>query len=137
MPNIQYDTATEPSKKTHFSLHLPSIKLGGFLKVLGVIIIAILLQLAAAVVAGFISAFSANIDVNSVSIMFDPQITIAYILVYYSISHFYKLSNTQSYLYFLFTLVLSFTTNFIQGAITLVALPPLLKLLHLMSESKT
>lgn len=115
MPNIQYDTTTEPSKKAHFSLHLPSIKLGGFLKVLGIIVVAILLQLASAVVAGFIFAFSANIDVNSVSIMFDPQITIAYILVYYSISHFYKLSNTQSYLYFLFTLVLSFTTNFIQG----------------------
>jgi len=85
----------------------------------------------AAVATGFIAAFSNNIEASNFNIIFDSQITIAYLLMYYSISHFYKFSDKQNYTLFVVTLILSFTTNFIQGAITLLILPPLLKKLKL------
>ncbi|PIR99123.1 hypothetical protein COT87_01140 [Candidatus Collierbacteria bacterium CG10_big_fil_rev_8_21_14_0_10_44_9] len=76
---------------------------------------------------GFISAFSNNIESGAFTIIFDSQITIAYLIMYYSLAHFYKFSERQNYLLFVTTLLLSFTTNFIQGALTLLILPPLLK----------
>lgn len=127
MPDIQYDQVAQTSKRKHFPLHLPSLKFGKIGRSLGVILVIVLLNLASAVIAGFISAFSSNIDVNSLTLTFDPQITIAYILVYYSFVHFYKLTSRQSYLYLILTLILSFTTNFIQGSITMIILPPILK----------
>lgn len=132
MPNLDFDA---PVTKKRFSL--PSLKLGAIGRVIGIILVAILLNLAAAVIAGFISAFSGNIDINSLTLTFDPQITIAYILVYYSFVHFYKLSSNQSYVYLLFTLFLSFTTTFVQGSVTMILLPPLLKKLRLIEIATT
>lgn len=104
------------------------------LKVLGIVILSILVYLGSAVVTGFISAFSNNIETSTFSVIFDSQITIAYILVYYSLASFYKMSSSQNYFLFVVTLLLSFTTNFIQGALTLLVLPPLLKRLGLISS---
>lgn len=104
------------------------------LKVLALIILSILVYLLSAVATGFISAFSTNIETGTFSIIFDSQITIAYLLMYYSLSHFNKFSENQNYSLFVATLLLSFTTNFIQGAITLLILPPLLKKLGLISH---
>ncbi|MFH1244081.1 MAG: hypothetical protein V1487_00695 [bacterium] len=132
MPDVQYDQTTTPKTRR---FHLPRLKFGKFGRTLGIILITILLNLGAAVIAGFISAFSSNIDVNSLSLIFDPQITIAYVLVYYSFVHFYKLTTNQSYLYLIFVLLLSFTTNFIQGSITMIVLPPLLKKLKLIDTA--
>lgn len=101
------------------------------LKILGILILFVLIYLAAAVATGFISAFSNNIDTSSFNIIFDSQITIAYLLMYYSLSHFNKLTEAQNYILFVLTLLLSFTTNFIQGALTLLIIPPLLKKLKL------
>ncbi|HBD02332.1 MAG: hypothetical protein UX38_C0003G0052 [Microgenomates group bacterium GW2011_GWC1_46_16] len=127
MPDVTYDQATPKSRR------FPALKFrfGGFFRILAIIALAILLNLAAAVIAGFISAFSGNIDINSLTLSFDPQITIAYLLVYYSFVHFYKITSRQSYFYLLFTLLLSFTTSFIQGSITMILLPPLLLKLRL------
>ena len=101
------------------------------LKVLGILVLFVLIYLGAAVLTGFISAFSTNIDTSTFSIVFDSQITIAYLLMYYSLSSFNKLTSSQNYVLFVVTLLLSFTTNFIQGALTLLILPPLLKKLGL------
>ena len=107
------------------------------LKVLALIIISVLVYLGSAVATGFISAFSNNIETSTFSIIFDSQITIAYLLMYYSLSHFNKFSENQNYWLFVITLLLSFTTNFIQGALTLLVLPPLLKKLGLIARQTT
>lgn len=112
-----------------------SNKLKSALKVLGVLILFVLVYLGSAVATGFISAFSNNIETSSFNIIFDSQITIAYLLMYYSLSHFNKFSEGQNYVLFVATLLLSFTTNFIQGAITLLILPPLLKKLGLIKSN--
>jgi hypothetical protein len=108
--------------------------LKSILKFLALVVIAVLVYLASAVATGFISAFSTNIESSTFNIIFDSQITIAYILVYYSLASFYKMSSAQNYTMFVITLLMSFTTNFIQGALTLLILPPLLKKLGLISH---
>jgi hypothetical protein len=109
-------------------------KMSSVLKALGILILFVLIYLGAAVVTGFISAFSNNIETSTFNLIFDSQITIAYLLMYYSLSRFYTLSDKQNYIFFVTTLLLSFTTNFIQGAITLLILPPLLKKLSLIQS---
>jgi len=104
------------------------------LKVLALVVLSVLVYLGAAVATGFISAFSNNIQTSSFAIIFDSQITIAYLLVYYSLASFYKMSSSQNYVLFVVTLLLSFTTNFIQGAFTLLILPPLLRKLGLITK---
>ncbi len=105
------------------------------LKSLGVIIFFVLIYLGAAVATGFISALSNNIETSTFNIIFDSQITIAYLLMYYMLAKFYKLSDRQNYVFFVTTLLLSFTTNFIQGSLTLLIVPPLLKKFHLIQNS--
>ena len=114
---------------------MPTLKT--LLKPLGVITLFVLIYLGSAVLTGFISAFSNNIENGTFNIIFDSQITIAYLLMYYSLSHFYKLSDRQNYILFVTTLLLSFTTNFIQGALTLLIFPPLLKRLGLIASQNT
>lgn len=109
-------------------------KVKSILKSLGVIILSIVVYLGAAVATGFISALSNNIETSAFNIIFDSQITIAYLLLYYSLSHFLKMTEKQNYFLFVVTLLLSFTTNFIQGAITLLILPSLLKKLGLIKS---
>jgi hypothetical protein len=53
---------------------------------------------------------------------FDPMITIAYMMLYYFITLFYQPPAKAQFYLFLFTLFLSFTVSFIQGAIFLVVL---------------
>lgn len=132
MPGVQFDETQSAKKK--FTMPQPKFSLKGFGRFLLLIIVSVLVYLLSAVLTGVISALSANIDVTAISIIFDSQITIAYIMVYYSTNHFYKFTNKQTYLYFLFTLLMSFTTNFIQGSIVMLALPPLLKRLKLISS---
>ena len=110
-------------------------KLKSALKVIGILILFVLIYLGSAVATGFISAFSNNIETSTFAIIFDSQITIAYLLMYYSLSHFNKLTENQNYFLFVVTLLLSFTTNFIQGALTLLILPPLLKKLKLIQTT--
>ena len=100
----------------------------------------IVLVLLSLLIANVISAFllgimimiGGNINVVGLNEMnFDPMITIAYILLYYFINNFFQ-SEGKSQLYlFLFTLFLSFTVNFIQGAIFLVVVYFLLNKLKL------
>jgi len=101
------------------------------LRIIASLVVFTLIYLGAAVATGAISAFSNNIETSTFNIIFDSQITIAYLLMYYSTAHFYKLTEKQNYTLFVITLLMSFTTNFIQGALTLLVLPPLLKKLKL------
>lgn len=112
-------------------------KIKPILKGLSIVALSIIVYLGAAVGTGFISAFSNNIETSTFSIIFDSQITIAYILVYYSLASFYKMSTSQNYVLFIITLLMSFTTNFIQGALTLLVLPPILKKLGLIARQTT
>lgn len=105
------------------------------LKVLAILVLFVLIYLGSAVLTGFISAFSNNIESGTFNIIFDSQITIAYLLMYYSLSQFNQFSKRQNYHFFVVTLLLSFTTNFIQGALTLLILPPLLKKLKLIETT--
>ena len=116
------------------SLNTSPSKLKTLGKSLGVLILTILVYLGAAVATGFISAFSNNIETSSFAIIFDSQITIAYLLTYYSLAHFYKMTERQNYLLFVTTLLLSFTTNYIQGTIALLILLPLLRKLKLIEK---
>ena len=125
MTDVVVNTINKPSK----------LKTLG--KSLGVLMLTILVYLGAAVATGFISAFSNNIETSSFAIIFDSQITIAYLLTYYSLAHFYKMTERQNYLLFVTTLLLSFTTNYIQGTIALLILLPLLRKLRSLSRRKT
>lgn len=104
-----------------------SSKFKSIAKALGVIVFFVLVYLGSAVATGFISALSNNIETSTFNIIFDSQITIAYLLMYFMLNRFYKLTDRQNYIFFVVTLLLSFTTNFIQGSLTLLIVPPILK----------
>ncbi|PIQ72854.1 hypothetical protein COY13_01060 [Candidatus Roizmanbacteria bacterium CG_4_10_14_0_2_um_filter_36_35] len=92
------------------------------LKNIGLIIISLLIaNIVSAFLLGVLMMIGGNISVVGLNqINFDPLITIAYILLYYSINSFYQPARKSQLFLFLFTLFLSFTVNFIQGAIFLV-----------------
>ena len=75
-----------------------------------------------AFLVGFLSALSTNIQVSGVTgaLAFDPLITIAYIIVFHYAAHFAQLPRKASVNFFLLTLFLSFTTNFVPGSIFLL-----------------
>lgn len=133
MPDISYDTTT----KRRFSL--PSMHMGklngkGIGKGLLVVLATILTGLLAAVLAGVFMAVSSNVNVADLQITFDPQITIAYLLVSYLLSRLSNFTSKQMHLFFLLSLGLSYTTPFIQGSLLLVLLPPILRKLRLMTQ---
>lgn len=90
-------------------------------KVFLIIITLLIANIISAFLLGMLTMIGGNITfVGLNKISFDPLITIAYFILYYFINSFYQ-SGGKSQLYlFLFTLFLSFTVNFIQGAIFLV-----------------
>ncbi len=111
-----------------FKLEKGGSKVG---KTLLTIVIAVLVGLLAAVLSGILVAISGNAQISGVQVVFDPQITLAYVIVGYFVGYFNELSKKVQGNLFLLALFLSFTVNFIQGALTLVLLPPVLKKLKL------
>jgi len=90
----------------------------GFLLVLAYYLAQFISQFA----FGFLTGVGGNIKIVGLSnVAFDPLITIAYIVMYYFITLFYQPHHKVQYLLFLLTLLLSFTVNFIQGSVFLVA----------------
>lgn len=128
MPELNTDQVVDTSSKSSRGKVV--------LKVLGILILFVLVYLGASVATGIISAVSNNIETSTFAIIFDSQITMAYLLMYYFLAKFYKFSDSQNYTLFVVTLLMSFTTNFIQGALTLLVLPPLLKKLKLIQTVK-
>lgn len=76
-------------------------------------------------VFGIIVTIGGNIErvgVGLTNLNFDPMITIAYMILYYFVTLFHQPSGRAQYYLFLFTLMLSFTVPFMQGALYLVFL---------------
>lgn len=70
---------------------------------------------------GFLSSLGGSFSSIGLSqLNFDPLITIAYVMLYYFLTLFYQPDTSSQYKLFLFTLFLSFTVSFMQGAIFLV-----------------
>ena len=93
--------------------------------------IIVCLGLLSAVLSGVLVAISGTAQISGIEIVFDPQITLAYIIVGYFVGYFNELSKKTQGNLFVLALLLSFTINFIQGALLLVMLPPALKKLGL------
>ena len=91
---------------------------------LGVVLLFLFFaNIASSFVLGFLGSLGtsfATIGLNQLN--FNPLTTIAYIMLYYFITLFYQPESSTQYKLFLFTLFLSFTVNFIQGAIFLIFL---------------
>lgn len=122
-PNTQYTQTVPPKPKRKINL-----------KPLFIILTAFALYILTIVLGTFIASFSENIDQLNFTTTFDPIITIAYILVFYSVSFYYSLTKKQAYNYLLLALFLSFTINFVEGAMILVFLAPLLRKLKLIEN---
>lgn len=97
------------------------------LKPLLIIITSVVLYLVTLITSTLLASFSENITQTNLTTSFNPLITIAYILVFYSVSFYYSLTKKQAYNYLLLALFLSFTINFVEGAMVLVFLAPLLR----------
>ncbi len=122
--NAQFSQATMETK--------PKRKVN--LKPVFIALTAVVLYILTIVLGTFIASFSENIDQLNLTTTFDPIITIAYILVFYSVSFYYSLTKKQAYNYLLLALFLSFTINFVEGAMILVFLAPLLRKLKLIEN---
>src|SRR3972149_9682604 len=96
-----------------------------------ILLVTIIVGLLAAVLSGILVAVSGTAQLSGVQIVFDPQITLAYVIVGYFVGYFNELSKKAQGNLFLLALLLSFTVNFIQGTLLLVILPPVLKKLRL------
>lgn len=97
------------------------------IKPLLILVVTFVLYVVTVFLSTFVAGFSENIDQLSLATAFDPMITIAYILVFYSVSFYYSLTKKQAYNYLLLALFLSFTINFVEGAMILVFLAPILR----------
>lgn len=104
-------------------------------KPLAIITIAALLGLTALFLSGFLSAFSANIVNQAGVTYFDPLITLTYLVYFYFLNSLFSFTNKQRSYYFLLTLLLSFTVNFVEGSILLLVLFPTLRKLKLIETS--
>ncbi len=137
MYNPSAPIQTSPSTNTNSQLPISKhkkINLKPLGKVLGIIATTTILGLVCVFLSGFLSAFSANLSIQNGLTYFDPLITIAYILVFYSVSHYYSLTKKQAYNYLLLALFLSFTINFVEGSLILVFLAPILRKLKLIEN---
>ena len=130
--NYQPPVSGARSRQNTFKLNLDPKKI---IKPLLILAVAILTFVIASVLTGVFSAFGGNLSLINTTVVFDPSITIAYILVYYLISHFTNLSRNQSYGFFLTALLLSYTVDFVTGSLLLILLPLVLQKLHLIEPS--
>jgi len=121
-------TTTPPKPKIKLNLK----PLG---KVVGVGIVFLVLYIVTIFISSVISSFSENVSISGLTTSFNPLITIAYILVFYSVSFYYSLTKKQAYNYLLLALFLSFTINFVEGSMILVALAPILHKLKLIETT--
>ena len=111
----------------------------GTLKTIVIILIVLVVSsLLSAFLGGAISVLGGNVElVGLSSITFDPLLTIAYIVLYHYLSKFYELTGKAAYWLFIFAVLLSFTVNFIQGAILLILFFWGLKLLKVIDNTPT
>ncbi len=130
MPNPSVST---PNIST--SLPKPKSKIKSFFKLLGILIVFVLVYVLAIIFSNILGRISENIRLSGVNVLFDPLITVAYLAVFFSVSHYYSLTKKQAYLYLLLSLFLSFTINFVEGSFVLVLLAPTLRKFKLIEEA--
>ncbi len=92
-------------------------------RVLLIILITFVTGLAASALAGVLTTAGSNI--------FNPLVTLAYLVTACLFSYFYDSTKKQMFGWCLFALILSFLVSFITGSLLLVFLPPVLKKLKL------
>ena len=122
MPN----PSVSPTNSSN-SLPKPKSKIKSFFKFLGILFVFVLVYVLAIVFSNLLGRISENIRLSGVNVLFDPLITVAYLAVFFSVSHYYSLTKKQAYLYLLLSLFLSFTINFVEGSFVLVLLAPALR----------
>lgn len=106
-------------------------------KQIGLFAGAILLAFVTAIIlTGVLTSLSANVIITNLEVYFDPQITIAYMLVAYFLSHYFSLTGRQSFWTFITALFLSYTTIFMQGSIFLIFVLALLKKFNLLAAKE-
>lgn len=130
MPNPSVST---PNLST--TLPKPKSKIKSFFKFLGIIFVFVLVYVLAIVFSNLLGRISENIRLSGVNVLFDPLITVAYLAVFFSVSHYYSLTKKQAYIYLLLSLLLSFTINFVEGSFVLVLLAPTLRKFKLIEEA--
>lgn len=92
-------------------------------KTLLVLVVLLTANIVSSFIFGMLLAIGGNIQIVGINkLAFDPLITIAYMMLYYFMTLFFDPAARIQLYIFLFTLFLSFTVNFIQGAIFLVVL---------------
>jgi len=101
-------------------------------KLISLILIFLLANILGALLIGFLATTTAGMGGNIAmtgfkKLLFDPIITIAYLMVFYFLTLFYQPSSKNQHKLFIFTLLLSFTLNFTQGSLLLVFLYFLLR----------
>ena len=101
------------------------------LKPLFIFLITIATLALSLILASLIASMSSNVQLSGLQAYFDPQITIAYLFVGYLTGYFHNLTKNQQKNLFIFALLLSYTTDFIQGSLTLILIIPILKKLKL------
>ncbi len=127
-----------PAQPVQYPNETPTkIKKGLNLKPVFIIFVTFILYIVTIVIGSLLSNFSENIEQIGIATSFNPIITIAYILVFYCVSHYYSLTRSQAYNYLLLTLFLSFTINFVEGCMILVFLAPILHKLKLIETQTT
>ena len=137
MPNINYAQSPTESFVTKSKLQLPHFNFRALGRLFLIVLSLLLSWLLSNFVAGILLSLGGNISSIGLDIVFDATITLAYIATYYFLSHFYGLSKTQMYYYFLLALLLSFTLSFVKGAMMRVILPPILKKLKLLTPQES
>ena len=112
-----------------------SFKINKITKPVLITLITITVGFLSAIISSILTGVSSTIQISGLQTVFNPLITIAYLLIGYLISYFNALTKKQQYKLFIFSLLLSFTIDFINGAILLIILIPLLKKLKLITST--
>ncbi len=106
-----------------------------FLKPLFIFLVVITTLILSLVLSSLLSAVSSNVQISGFKTYFDPQITLTYLVLAYLTGYFQGLTKKQQANLFWFALLLSYTTSFIQGSLTLVLIIPILKKLKLIEAT--
>lgn len=103
------------------------------MKILQSALLLVAIVFMSAILAGAMMALGENITLAGMQVVFDPALTIAYLLLYQLLANIYFMDKRANYKFLLFALLLSFTTNLVQGVFMMVLVPPLFKRFHLIS----
>ena len=96
-----------------------------FVNLIKILLVLVLSVILSAIVVGSFIGFTGMVGGNILTssngkIIFDPVISITYLLVYYFLVMFYQPTVKNQHQLFIFTLLLSFSMQFTQGSFALI-----------------